>query len=550
MGSIVDSEAWKNLRQHCDVLEEIHIRDLFAQEGNRFYQFSLQGPEIFLDFSKNRVVPETMNLLIRLAEAINLNDKIEAMFTGQAINFTEHRAVLHTALRNRSNTPVMVNNEDVMPKINKILNKMRKFTEQVRSGKWHGSTGKKITDIVNIGIGGSDLGPKMVVNALAYYAKKNLRCHFVSNVDGTQITETLESLDPETTLFIVASKTFTTIETLTNAETARDWLLKKLKAPKEAVAKHFVAVSTNAEKVKEFGIDVENMFEFWDWVGGRYSVWSAIGLPIALSIGMDKFEDFLAGAHEMDKHFYQAKFDKNIPVILGLLSIFNHDFLGAGSEAVIPYDQYLFYLVQYLQQLSMESNGKTITVDGEISPCRTGAILWGGIGTDGQHAFHQLLHQGTELVAIDFIIPIRSLNPTGEHHVLLMANCLAQAQALMCGRSLEEVRKEMLDAGIDVKRVDELAPYKVMPGNQPVNMIMLDKLTPRSLGALLAMYEHRTFVIGAVLGINSFDQWGVELGKKLAGNITGDLIYTEYSAEYAEYDDSTKGLIERCRSRF
>ncbi|MGD9108964.1 MAG: glucose-6-phosphate isomerase [Gammaproteobacteria bacterium] len=550
MNSIVNSEAWKNLREHCDVLEEIHIRDLFAQEGNRFHQFSLQGPEIFLDFSKNRVLPETMNSLIKLAETVNLNNKIEAMFTGQAINFTEHRAVLHTALRNRSNTPIMVNNEDIMPKINGVLNKMRQFTEQVHSGKWRGNTGKKITDVVNIGIGGSDLGPKMVVNALAYYAKKGPRCHFVSNVDGTQITEILESLDPETTLFIVASKTFTTIETLTNAETARDWLLKKLKAPKEAVAKHFVAVSTNAEKVKAFGIDVENMFEFWDWVGGRYSVWSAIGLPIALSIGMDKFEDFLAGAHEMDQHFYQAKFDKNIPVILGLLSIFNHDFLGAGSEAVIPYDQYLFYLVQYLQQLSMESNGKTVTIDGEISPCRTGAILWGGIGTDGQHAFHQLLHQGTELVAIDFIIPIRSLNPTGEHHVLLMANCLAQAQALMCGRSLEEVREEMLSAGIDAERIDELAPYKVMPGNQPVNMIMLDKLTPRSLGALLAMYEHKTFVIGAVLGINSFDQWGVELGKKLAGNITDDLIYTEHSAEYAEYDDSTKGLIEYYRRRF
>lgn len=547
--TIVDSEAWKNLREHSDVLEEIHVRDLFAQEGNRFHRFSLQGPEIFLDFSKNRIVTETMNLLIKLAETVNLNDKIEAMFAGQPINITEHRAVLHTALRNRSNTPVMVNNEDVMPKINGVLNKIRKFTEQVRNGKWRGSTGKQITDVVNIGIGGSDLGPKMVVNALAYYAKKGPRCHFVSNVDGTQIIEILNSIDPETTLFIVASKTFTTIETLTNAETARDWLLKKLKASKAAVAKHFVAVSTNAEKVQEFGIDVENMFEFWDWVGGRYSVWSAIGLSIALSIGMEKFEDFLTGAHEMDKHFYQAKFDKNIPVILGLLSILNHNFLGAGSEAVIPYDQYLFYLVQYLQQLSMESNGKAITVGGEISPCKTGAVLWGGIGTDGQHAFHQLLHQGTETVAIDFIIPIRSLNPAGEHHTLLVANCLAQAQALMQGRSLEEVRREMLDAGIEAERVDELAPHKVMPGNQLVNMMVLDKLTPRSLGALLAMYEHKTFVVGAVLGIDSFDQWGVELGKKLARNITDDLIYSERSAEYAEYDDSTKGLIEHFRRK-
>jgi len=549
MGLVANSEAWQNLRKHYDVVEDLHIRELFAREENRFQQFSLQGPEVFLDFSKNRIVKETIDLLIKLAEEVGLNKKIEAMFMGKSINATEHRAVLHTALRNRSNTPVMVNNEDVMPKISGVLNKMRKFTEQVHGGKWRGSTGKKMTDVVNIGIGGSDLGPKMVVNALAYYARKNLRCHFVSNVDGTQITETLKLLDPETTLFVVASKTFTTVETLTNAATARDWLLKKLKASKEIVAKHFVAVSANAELVKEFGIDVKNMFEIWDWVGGRYSVWSAVGLPIALSIGMDKFEDFLAGAHDMDQHFYQAKFDKNIPVILGLLSILNHVFLGASSEAVIPYNQYLSYLVQYLQQLSMESNGKTVTVDGEISVSKTGPILWGGIGTDGQHAFHQLLHQGTECVAVDFIIPLRSLNPTGEHHALLMANCLAQARALMQGKSYDEAYQEMLDKGLSEDRAKTLAPHKVMPGNQPVNMIMLNKLTPRSLGALLAMYEHKIFVLGAVLGINSFDQWGVELGKQLATQIVDDLIYADRSSEYAEYDNSTKGLIERYRRK-
>lgn len=547
--SVTESKAWQELQKHRDAMLPIHMRELFTKNGDRFKQFSLQGPEIFLDFSKNRIKQETINLLIKLAEEVNLNKKIDAMFNGKKINFTEHRAVLHTALRNRTNTPIIVDNEDIMPKIGRVLNKMRKFTEQVRSGKWRGSTDKPITDVVNIGIGGSNLGPKMVTHALAHYAKKDLRTHFISNVDGTQIEEVLKLLDPETTLFVVVSKTFSTIETLTNANTARDWLLKKLKASEKVVAKHFVAVSTHAARVKEFGIDVENMFEFWDWVGGRYSVWSAAGLTIALSIGMNKFEDFLSGAHEMDKHFFQTKFEKNLPVILGLLGIWNHNFINAETHAVSPYDQYLFYLTAYLQQLDMESNGKTITNDGKISACKTGPIVWGGIGTDGQHAFYQLLHQGTVCVPIDFIVAMQSLNPSGDHQSLLVANCFAQSQALMMGRAFDEIYPELLNQGFSEKQAEILTPHKVMPGNQPSNTIIIDKLTPKSLGALMAMYEHKVFVQGIIWKINSFDQWGVELGKHLASQIFEDLIYTDYSESYAGYDVSTKSLIEHYRRK-
>jgi glucose-6-phosphate isomerase len=455
--------------------------------------------------------------------------------------------VLHTALRNQSDDSILVDGVNVMPKIRTVLAKMRKFSEQVRKGEWRGCTGKPITDIVNIGIGGSDLGPKMVTHALAYYAQENLHCHFVSNVDGTQIVQTLKSLNPETTLFIIASKTFTTLETLTNAKAAKEWLLQKLNVSLDAVAKHFVAVSTNAQQVAAFGIDPENMFEFWDWVGGRYSVWSAIGLPVVLAIGMDNFMEFLTGAYAMDQHFRQAEFANNMPVILALLGVWYRNFFAVGTQAIIPYSQYLFYLTAYLQQLDMESNGKSVTITGEVVDYNTGAIIWGGIGTDGQHAYHQLLHQGTEIIPVDFILPINSLNPIGEQHKLLYANCLAQSQALSLGRFVDEIYPELIDKGMATDEAGILALHKAMPGNQPSNTLLFEKLTPRSLGALIALYEHKVFVQGMIWEIDSFDQWGVELGKQLANEIVGDLAGEEYSKQYAEYDNSTQGLIKYYR---
>jgi glucose-6-phosphate isomerase len=495
--------------------------------------WALSAAGLTLDYSKNRINEKEIGLFIQLMGEIKLKEKIEAMFSGEKINITENRAVLHTALRNRSAEPVFVDGENVMPKINAVLQKMRVFSDKVRSGEWKGQTGKAITDIVNIGIGGSDLGPKMVCEALKFYAPAGLKAHFVSNVDGTQITETLKNLNPETTLFIIASKTFTTIETLTNAETARDWLLKKLKEP-SAVAKHFVAVSTAAEKVAEFGIDTKNMFEFWDWVGGRYSVCSAIGLIIALFIGMDHFEEFLEGAHEMDVHFRNSAFEQNMPVILALLGVWYRNFYHAETEAVIAYDDYLKYFVSYLQQMDMESNGKSVTIDGEkIIDYKTGPVIWGGVGTDVQHSFHQLLHQGTDLIPVDFIVALSSLNPVGEHQDLLFSNCLAQAKALAEGRTHDE-------------KGNALPSCKVMPGNHPSNMILFEKLTPKVLGALIALYEHKVFVQGKIWGVNSFDQWGVELGKILAKVIGPDL---KQGSNLEKYDASTKNLIEMYRAR-
>lgn len=546
MTNITKTKLWAELEQHADDITAIHMRELLA-DANRFTKFSLQGPEIFLDYAKNRITQETMDLLLRLTQEIKLREKIEAMFTGKLINITERRAVLHTALRNQSDDSILVDGVNVMPKIRTVLAKMRKFSEQVRNGEWRGCTGKPITDIVNIGIGGSDLGPKMVTHALAYYAQENLHCHFVSNVDGTQIVQTLKSLNPETTLFIIASKTFTTLETLTNAKAAKEWLLQKLNVSLDAVAKHFVAVSTNAQQVAAFGIDPENMFEFWDWVGGRYSVWSAIGLPVVLAIGMDNFMEFLAGAYAMDQHFRQAEFANNMPVILALLGVWYRNFFAVGTQAIIPYSQYLFYLTAYLQQLDMESNGKSVTIAGEVVDYNTGAIIWGGIGTDGQHAYHQLLHQGTEIIPVDFILPVNSLNPIGEQHKLLYANCLAQSQALSLGRFVDEIYPELIDQGMAADEAGMLALHKAMPGNQPSNTLLFEKLTPRSLGALIALYEHKVFVQGMIWEIDSFDQWGVELGKQLANEIVEDLAGEEYSKQYAEYDNSTQGLIKHYR---
>ena len=542
MADITDTTVWHNLQTHYESISTTHLRDLFLDDNERFENFSIEAAGLFLDYSKNHITQETQKLLIELANSTNLEGKITAMFAGEPINNTEHRAALHTALRNRSNTPILVDNEDVMPKINKVLDKIHSFTDQVREGKWLGYTGKPMTDIVNIGIGGSDLGPKMVCCALKSYAS-HLRCHFISNIDGTQIIETLQSLNPETTLFCIASKTFTTLETLTNANTAKSWLLNKF-GDSAAVAKHFVAISTNTEKVRNFGIDTNNMFEFWDWVGGRYSVWSAIGLSIALLAGMENFEAFLDGAHTIDQHFQTAPFDKNMPVILALLGLWHRNFFNFSSHTVIPYDQYLQFFSAFLQQLDMESNGKSIQRDTSDINYQTGPVIWGGIGTDGQHAFHQLLHQGTSVIPVDFIIPLNSLNPIGKHHDLLFANCLAQSQALLQGKTTKEAYQELIAKGLNDEEAKILAKHKTMPGNRPSNTILFDKLTPKILGALIALYEHKVFVQGVIWNINSFDQWGVELGKQLANKITPDLTSKAISPKY---DCSTKGLIEKYR---
>lgn len=537
MTSPTQTKAWSDLIAHYPAVQHLHLRDLL-QDNSRFDRFSLSACGLTLDYSKNRVDEKAVELLVQLAEELQLKDKINAMFSGEKINITENRAVLHTALRYRSNAPVMMDGEDVMPKINTVLAQMKTFSEKVRGGEWKGHTGKKITDIVNIGIGGSDLGPKMVCEALKYYLTNNLHVHFVSNVDGTQIAETLKTLNPETTLFIIASKTFTTIETLTNAKTAKTWLLENLNADESAVAKHFVAVSTAAEKVAAFGIDTQNMFGFWDWVGGRYSVWSAIGLSIALSVGMENFEAFLDGAHEMDVHFKTAPFAKNMPMIMALLGVWYRNFFHAESHAIIAYDDYLKYFMAYLQQLDMESNGKSVAIDGQtITDYETGPVIWGGVGTDVQHSFHQLLHQGIGIHPIDFIVPLNSLNPMGDHHALLYSNCLAQSKALAEGKTLDDIIAD----GIP----EDIAKHKVMLGNHSSNTIVFDKLTPKVLGALIALYEHKVFVQGKIWNLNSFDQWGVELGKALAKGIAPDL---KKGRNLSHYDASTKGLIELYRS--
>ena len=538
---ITQLNSWKNLSIHFNELKATKMNDLFLSDNKRFTKFSVKAPCLFLDYSKNHITDKTISLLINFAQEVNLQEKILAMFDGKKINNTEDRAVLHTALRNCDNSPVLVDGIDVMPKINAVLEKMRIFSEKVRDGSWCGFTGKRITDVVSIGIGGSDLGPKMAAYALSFYGSEKLKLHFVSNIDGTQITETLKHLDPETTLFSIASKTFTTIETLTNAHTARDWFLKHAKDSK-VIAKHFIAISTNTKEVKNFGIDPANMFEFWDWVGGRYSIWSAIGLPIALAVGFDNFSGFLSGANKMDLHFKNSEFAQNMPAILGLLGFWYRNFYNYSSYAVIPYDQYLQFLPNYLQQLDMESNGKSVKKDAEHVNYATGPIIWGGIGTDGQHAFHQLLHQGTDTIPIDFIIPVNSLNPIGEHHKLLFANCLAQSQALLQGKSYEIALKELLDKGMDEAQAKVLAHHKVMPGNRPSNSLLLDKLTPEALGAIIALYEQKVFVQGMLWQINSFDQWGVELGKQLANKIGPDLSLKR-DCNHNQYDSSTEGLI-------
>ncbi len=533
------TQAWKALTAHFESAQDMDLKALFAQDSERFAKYSVRfGQDILVDYSKNLVNAETMQHLFALAKETDLQSAITAMFKGEAINQTEDRAVLHTALRNRSNSPVLVNGEDVMPAVNAVLAKMKAFSERVISGEWKGFTGKAITDVVNIGIGGSDLGPYMVTEALVPY-KNHLTMHFVSNVDGTHMAETLKNVDPETTLFLVASKTFTTQETMTNAHTARDWFLKA--AGDEAhVAKHFAALSTNGKAVAEFGIDTDNMFEFWDWVGGRYSLWSAIGLSIILSIGYDNFVELLAGAHEMDQHFVNTPFESNIPVILALIGIWYNNFHGAESEAILPYDQYLHRFAAYFQQGNMESNGKYVDRDGNPVTYQTGPIIWGEPGTNGQHAFYQLIHQGTKLIPCDFIAPAVSHNLVGDHHQKLMSNFFAQTEALAFGKSAQTVQAELEKAGKSAAEIAALVPFKVFEGNRPTNSILVKQITPRTLGNLIAMYEHKIFVQGVIWNIFSFDQWGVELGKQLANQILPELAD---SAAVTSHDSSTNGLI-------
>ena len=540
-----NTQAWKALEANQSQLAHTTIADLFKQEENRFNDYSLTFEnQILVDFSKNKINQETLKLLRQLAKESALNEAINAMFTGEKINRTENRAVLHTALRNRSNSPVYVDGKDVMPEVNAVLAKMSEFCDRVISGEWKGYTGKAITDVVNIGIGGSDLGPYMVTEALRPY-KNHLNMHFVSNVDGTHIAETLRKVNPETTLFLVASKTFTTQETMTNANSARDWLLAVAK-DNSAVAKHFAALSTNGKAVAEFGIDTNNMFEFWDWVGGRYSLWSAIGLSIALSIGFDNFEALLSGAHEMDKHFRTAPLEKNIPATLALVGLWNTNFLGAQTEAILPYDQYLHRFAAYFQQGNMESNGKYIDRNGNvIRDYQTGPIIWGEPGTNGQHAFYQLIHQGTMLIPCDFIAPAQSHNPLGDHHSKLLSNFFAQTEALAFGKTKEEVEAEFVKAGKSLEEVKDIVPFKVFTGNKPTNSILVQKITPFVLGALIAMYEHKIFAQGVIFNIFSFDQWGVELGKQLANRILPELADKE---NVSSHDSSTNGLINQFKA--
>jgi glucose-6-phosphate isomerase len=530
--------AWSRLKQLAVDHQDLKILSLF-DERERFERFSLQLNDILVDYSKNKVNEEILEALCDLARETELHIAIEDMFSGKAINKTEGRAVLHTALRNKSDHAVYVDGENVMPEIQRVLNQMKAFADKIQNKLWLGYTGKPIKSLVNIGIGGSDLGPVMVTEALKPYQNPDLKCYFVSNVDGTHIAETLGHLDPETTLFFIASKTFTTQETMTNAHSARDWFLGYAKNS-DAIAKHFVALSTNAKAVEAFGIDPQNMFEFWDWVGGRYSLWSAIGLPIACAIGFDNFEQLLHGAHAMDNHFRHSLFERNIPVVLALIGIWNTNFLGASSEAILPYDQYMHRFAAYFQQGNMESNGKYVSRNGEKVNYTTGPIIWGEPGTNGQHAFYQLIHQGTHLIPCDFIAPAISHNPIGDHHPKLLSNFFAQTEALMKGKSLEVVKDEMAKAGKSEEVIEKIAPHRVFEGNRPTNSILVEKITPFTLGALIAMYEHKIFVQGVIWDIFSFDQWGVELGKVLANGILPELNGDE---EVSSHDGSTNGLI-------
>ncbi|NKN32301.1 glucose-6-phosphate isomerase [Marichromatium bheemlicum] len=541
MSLISQTPQWQALQQHWEEMRALHLRTLFARDPDRAERMRLSVAGLHLDYSKNLLTDETLRLLLELARAADLPGWQARLYGGEPINVTEQRAVLHMALRNRSNRPMLVDGEDVMPRVNGVLARIERFVGEVRSGRWTGHTGRRISDVVNIGIGGSNLGPKMVCAALSPYCTDQLRVHFVSNVDATHLVETLRGLDPETTLFVVASKTFSTQETMTNAASARDWLLAAL-GETAAVARHFVAVSTNAERVSAFGIDTTNMFEFWDWVGGRYSLWSAIGLPIALAVGFERFVELLEGAHAIDEHHRTAPLERNMPVLLGLIGVWYANFAGARTHAVLPYDQSLRLLPAYLQQGDMESNGKRVGRDGATLDYTTGPVVWGEPGTDGQHAFYQLIHQGTQMIPADFIGAARSHHELGDHHDKLMANCFAQTEALMRGRTLDEARAELRAAGLSDERIEALAPHRVFPGNRPTNTILMTQLTPFTLGALIALYEQRIFTQGAIWGINSFDQWGVELGKQLAGVILGEL---KSGVAGEAHDASTRALLEQ-----
>jgi len=537
------TNAYEYLVDHFIDINQITIKELFTQDPKRFEKFSILFEDILLDFSKNRINETTLALLNQLARECKLDDAIKAMFNGDKINQTEGRPVLHVALRNQSNKPIYVDGKDVMPEVNAVLSKMEKFSHVIISGQWKGYTGKEITDVVNIGIGGSDLGPVMVTEALKAY-KTRLNLHFVSNIDGTHLAETLKNVKPETTLFLVASKTFTTQETMTNAHSARAWFLQS-GAKKEDIAKHFAALSTNAKDVAAFGIDTENMFEFWDWVGGRYSLWSAIGLSICLGIGFDNFKQLLAGAHAADNHFTETPFEENIPVILGLLGIWYINFFDAETQVILPYDQYMHRFAAYFQQGDMESNGKHVDRNGNAVAYETGPVIWGEPGTNGQHAFYQLIHQGRRLIPCDFIAPAQSLNPMGDHHPILLSNFFAQTEALMNGKTEEEVTNELKKEGKSQAEINQVAPFKVFGGNRPTNSILLKKVTPYSLGSLIALYEHKIFVQGVIWNIYSFDQWGVELGKQLAQKIHPEL---KNDAPVNTHDSSTNGLINQYKS--
>ncbi|MEE9493182.1 MAG: glucose-6-phosphate isomerase [Gammaproteobacteria bacterium] len=537
MKSLTKKSTWKVLEKHFEQVQHLHMRDLFDQDKQRFDKLSITCGELLLDYSKNRMTDETLPLLIDLANSCDLSVWIEQMFAGEKINFTEQRAVLHTALRNRSQEPVLEDGEDVMPKIHKVLGKMRKFCDSVRNGDWKGFSDETITDIVNIGIGGSDLGPVMATEALKPYAG-DLRVHFVSNVDASQIVETLAELNPARTLFLIASKTFTTTETMANAHYARNWVMASANDP-AAIAKHFVALSTNEWKVTQFGIDTQNMFVFWDWVGGRYSLWSAIGLSIALYIGMDHFEEMLTGAYEMDCHFRETPFEKNLPVVMALLGIWYHNFFAADTHAILPYDQHLHRFSAYFQQGDMESNGKRVDRQGNVVDYTTGPVIWGEPGTNGQHAFYQLIHQGTHLIPADFMAAVHASHDQDEQQQILFANYLAQTEALMRGKNAEEVQVELEATGKSPEEIAALLPHKVFPGNKPTNSLLYPSLTPKMLGMLIALYEHKIFVQGVIWNINSYDQWGVELGKQLAKTIAKEL----QAKEAGKHDSSTAGLM-------
>ena len=539
---LTNTPAWLALQDHYNKTKKVHMLDLFEEDPKRFENFSIEFKELLLDYSKNRVTKTTMNLLFDLAKQAKVEEWRDRMFAGEKINTTEGRAVLHTALRNRSDKPIFVDDENVMPKVNAELEKARIFSEKVRSGQWIGYAGLPITNVVNIGIGGSDLGPNMVCRALSPYKHNNIRVHFVSNVDGSHIEQILGSLRPETTLFIVASKTFTTQETLTNANTAKKWFMSGTgRVTEDDISKHFVAVSTNAKKVAEFGIDTANMFEFWDWVGGRYSLWSTVGLASIIYVGMANFKKMLEGAHEMDTHFQEAPLEKNIPVILAMLGVWYGNFYGAESSAVLPYDHYLRLLPAYLEQADMESNGKSVDREGLQTTYSTGKVIWGAEGINGQHAFYQLLHQGTRLIPTDFIASVQSHNDHEHHSDILASNFLAQTEALMRGRNIEETREQLKNSGVEIHKAEKRLPHMIFEGNQPSNSIVIKKLTPRALGRLIAMYEHKIFVQGIVWNLNSYDQWGVELGKNLAKNILEEL---DSGENIHSHDSSTKGLLD------